>query len=74
MIRWWYFHREDDELVLATDSDFPDRPIDAQDDNGNAHTPWYNNTEHFDEHHVHVRAAKWDTAYRKALKMIGKGY
>ena len=72
MIRWWYFHREDGALVLAVDSDFPDRPIDANDDEGNPHTPWYQTKEHFDEDHVHVRAAKYETAINKALKLLNK--
>ena len=69
-MRWWYFHREDDALVLAVDKDFPNRPLDANPNLGNSHTPWYKNTNHFDEYHVHIYAPNYWSAYAKAISLI----
>ena len=69
-MKWWFLHRDGDDLNLASSSEFPDRPIDANHDDGNPHTPWYTTKEHFDEEHVHVRAPKYETAIKKAFKLI----
>lgn len=71
-MRWWFFHRKNDVLTLAVDKDFPNRPSDANPSLGNSHTPWYQTKDHFDEYHVHLRAAKYETAIKKAYKLLNK--
>ena len=70
---WWYFHRDENDLILASDSDFDERPVDANYDQGNPHTPWYQTNEHFDEDHIHVYAPTYQSAYKKALSLLDKG-
>tara|TARA_Y100000592_G_scaffold49324_1_gene78083 strand:- start:327 stop:548 length:222 start_codon:yes stop_codon:yes gene_type:complete len=70
MNRWWYFHREENELILASDSDFDERPLDAAPSNGTPHTPWYNHKNHIDLNHVHIYAPNLETAFKKAKNLL----
>ena len=69
-MKWWYFERDGVDLVLVSDAYFEERPLDANPSNGNPHTPWYKNQNHFDDEHVHVKASNYEAAYKKALSMI----
>ena len=69
-MRWWYFERDEVDLVLVSDAYFEERPLDANPSNGNPHTPWYQHEHHFDEHHVHVYASDYQSAYKKAKLII----
>lgn len=73
-MRWWYFIREEDEIILASEDEFPDRPLDALPSKGDYHRPWYKLQDHIDAEHVHVKAKDYDAAYNKAKKMIEKEY
>ena len=70
MSRWWYFHREDDDLLLASNSDFDQRPIDAISSNNNPHTPYYREYDHADDSHVHVFAKTYETALILAKDLV----
>lgn len=68
-IRWWYFQRKNNTIVLAPVSFFTYRPLDAT-KSDNPMTPWYDLTDHINKIHVHVQAFSYSEAYEKALKMI----
>ena len=69
--RWYYFVRDGQRMVLKKRTMNTKRPDDANPDNGDPLTPWYETTNHFDEHHVHVRAATEAEATRLAGLLIG---
>ena len=68
-IKWWYFQRKNNTIVLAPVSFFTYRPEDAT-ESDNPMTPWYDLTNHINKIHVHVQASSYIEAYEKALKMI----
>tara|TARA_Y100000310_G_C20574606_1_gene759821 strand:- start:569 stop:718 length:150 start_codon:yes stop_codon:yes gene_type:complete len=47
---------------------FKSRPKDANPDQGNPHTPWYQVEKHSDENHVHIKARTKEEALSIALK------
>ena len=50
----------------------PPRPLDANPDNGDPLTPWYEKSDHYDDHHVHVRARTEEEAAFVAQTLIGE--
>jgi hypothetical protein len=68
--RWYYFIRKGDRLIMKNRDWAPPRPDDANPDNGDPLTPWYETTNHFDENHVHIRAASESEANRIASQLI----
>lgn len=70
-MRWHYFRREGNKLVLEDDAVLREqRPSDARPDDGNPHTPWHEDNEHFDEGHVHVRGVDAEHARMRAISML----
>jgi hypothetical protein len=70
--KWWYFIKNDDDtLTLAPKEMFKSRPKDANPDNGNSYTPWYQLKNHLDEYHVHIKATTKEEALSIALQMTG---
>ena len=72
MERWYYFVRDGQRMVLKKRTMNTMRPDDANPDNGDPLTPWYETTNHFDDHHVHVRAASDTEAIRVAQGLISQ--
>ena len=68
--RWWYFIRNKDTLILAENNFFMPRPPDATPDEKNPHTPWYQQHDHHDDSHVHVKAKTLSEALYIASKRI----
>lgn len=68
-MRWWYFIRDEDDLELASEEYFTDRPLDAI-YSENPHTPYYKTYNHIDENHVHVKASNYELAIKKARQLI----
>ncbi len=64
-MRWYYFEIKDDSVSLVDDDYFGPRPSDANDCGGNPHTPWYQEQDHWDEYHIHIRAANAQQALIK---------
>ena len=69
-MRWYYFIRNGDRLVMAKHYQIPVRPEDANPDNGDPLTPWYETKAHFDENHVHVRASCDEEATKIAMGLV----
>lgn len=65
-MRWYYFEIKGDSVSLVDDDYFQARPSDANDCGGNPHTPWYQVDDHWDENHIHIRAANAQQALIKA--------
>ena len=70
MEQWYYFIRDEHRMILAKRRMIPKRPDDANPDNGDPFTPWYETTNHYDDTHVHVRAASEAEANRVAEELI----
>jgi hypothetical protein len=68
--QWYYFVRNGDRITPKTRAWSPPRPEDANPDNGDPLTPWYETTDHYDDTHVHVRAASEAEATRIAITLI----
>ena len=70
---WWYFKfNEKGGLYLADKSDFKNRPSDANPDQGNPYTPWHQTDDHYDEHHIHIKAINYSEAFKKAKQIQRK--
>lgn len=67
---WYYFEIKEDSVSLVDDDYFGHRPSDANDCGGNPHTPWYQTQDHWDEDHIHIRAANADQALIKAMSIL----
>lgn len=66
-MRWYYFIRADNKLLPRRDGGHvPRRPADANPDNGDPLTPWYETTDHLDDEHIHVLAESSEDAADKA--------
>lgn len=64
---WYYFEIKEGGVSLVSDDYFGTRPLDASDDKGNPHTPWYQLEDHWDEKHIHIRAVSDEQALVKAM-------
>lgn len=73
-MQWFYFKRFGKKLTPLTPlaKYLPPRPLDANPDNGDLLTPWYETEDHFDEEHVHVRGGSLEEALKKAYALIEK--
>ena len=69
-MRWWYFHRTNAGLELATQDEFGIRPPDALPSNGDPHTPYYMTYDHIDEDHIHLKAKDLEEAILKAMELL----
>ena len=69
-MRWYYFEIKADGVSLVSDDYFGARPADANDAQGNPHTPWYQLEDHWDEEHIHIRAASDQQAISKAVAIF----
>jgi len=70
-MRWYYFHREADRVVLMKEGDnIPPRPEDANPATEGPMTPWYHTEDHFDETHVHVKAGSIGQACEKVSALL----
>ena len=69
-MRWYYFVRNGDRIAPKNRAWTPPRPEDANPDNGDPLTPWYETVNHYDDNHVHVRAASESEAVRIANRLI----
>ena len=67
---WYYFDRDGDDITLATNDRFQDRPVDAQPCHDDLHRPWYRNDNHCDQEHVHVCAVDYPGALSIAKELI----
>jgi len=67
---WYYFGRDGDEITLATNDRFLDRPEDARPCYGDLHRPWYRNDNHCDQGYVHVYAVDYPGALSAAKGLI----
>ena len=63
---WFYFERGPHGLALRTQ--FPPRPPDARPGTGAA--PWYQENDHWDEEHVHVRGGDEKDARKRAKRLM----
>lgn len=71
MMGWYYFRREGMELVLVPRCDMPVRPSDAR-ESDDEYEPWYQEIEHFDKEHVHVRGLdEQDAMFRGYMMLLG---
>jgi hypothetical protein len=67
---WWYFELdEDDNLRLADKNKFKHRPSDANPDQGNPYTPWYELEDHYNDEHIHIKAVNYPRALKKAIQI-----
>jgi len=67
---WYYFIRNGNNIVPLKPERLPPRPKDANPDNGDPFTPWYELGDHWDEEHIHIRASSPKEAARKANDLI----
>lgn len=70
MGRWYYSIRDEHRMVLKARTMRPPRQDGANPDHGDPLTPCYGVVNHYDEHHVHVRAASESEATRLAQRTI----
>ena len=71
--KWWYFEFDKNRnLRLADKNDFKHRPSDANPDQGNPYTPWYELEDHYNNEHIHIKAINYSAAFKKATKIKEK--
>lgn len=71
--KWWYFEfDENSNLRLANKNDFKHRPSDANPDQGDPYTPWYQTEDHYNDDHIHIKAINYSVAFKKAIKIKEK--
>lgn len=63
-MRWFIFIVEPQGIRLETE--VAPRPADARPDNGDPFTPWYEEGEHYDSRHIHLKAETLDAATTRA--------
>ena len=69
--KWWYFEfNENGSLRLANKNKFKHRPSDANPDQGNPYTPWYQVKDHYDNDHIHIKATNHSMAFKKANAIL----
>ena len=68
--RWYYFIRNGDNIVPMEPERLPPRPHDANPDNGDPFTPWYETADHWDDDHVHICATSPKAAAQIAANLI----
>ena len=69
-MRWYYFIRNGNNIVPMKPERLPARPHDANPDNGDPFTPWYEAKDHWDDDHVHIRAPSPTAAAQIATNII----
>ena len=69
---WFYFKRVGNNLTPLNPLTkyLPPRPPDANPDEGDPLTPWYEVDDHFDGEHVHIRGENLEDAQERARKLI----
>jgi hypothetical protein len=72
-MRWYYIIRGTEFMVLRGDQmRVPSRPFNANPANGDPLTPWYETKNHYDEHHIHVRASSEKEAGKIGRNLISR--
>ena len=73
-MQWFYFKRIGKKLLPMNPlaKYLPPRPSDANPDNGDILTPWYETEDHFDDEHVHVKENSLERALERAHALIEK--
>ena len=68
--KWWYFEFDENRnLHLADKNNFKHRPSDANPNQENPYTPWYQTNDHYDDHHIHIKAINYSKALKKAKQI-----
>jgi hypothetical protein len=71
--KWWYFEFDENRnLCLANKNKFKHRPSDANPDQGNPYTPWYELEDHHNDDHIHIKAINYSAAFKKAIQIKEK--
>ena len=63
-MRWFIFKVDPQGITLVTKVE--PRPADARPANGDPFTPYYQEVEHYDNTHIHIRAGSLDEAVTRA--------